>query len=454
MQGVQESPDRFDGLQFGCVVFDDPRSREQGWKAIGEEKATRVSMEGTSSLRSDVVWLTNMTYEASSVMGLRDNYRFLQSGYLREDLIEICKRHKIPDNRAAAELGAKLLSRSMHLSAKLLEADRDFPVRSALRNGFREIVGFGKNPCVSIEMKKIIDDASVYNTNCERDWNQNREDDIIAIYRIPPREHCLGILASPLPYGDFNEVPKSALPSKGASRNEIQDFLRNTAKSPGFFKITCERFNPEFNSLINFGDSPSPYGAYRRSWVTLPEAIMLSSLGDIVIHQAFLPTNSYRLTTAADIATKLPAQVDLSMTVGIFFENLWTGMSVSGKALCQTDPNKIYINTFTPFIRAMDRLRLFDKAILFKQAGFEVQGYATGRLRVNIAGKDPKEAYNIALKTRTIPPFLGIKADSMPPLTDEEMNDPIRFQQVWHATDNLEQMLEWDSKVVNFLLAR
>ena len=441
-----------EGLKYGCVIFDDPRSREQGWKAIGEEKATRVSMEGTSALRSDVVWLTNMTYDAASVMGLRDNFRFLQSGYLREDLTDICRRYQLTDNRICAELGAKLLSRSMSLASRLLEAEGDFTYKTSLRNAFRDIVGFGRDPCVSTEIGKIIDDACIYNTNCERDW-RNPEEDIVGIFRLPPRSQCLNILNSLLPYGDFVEVPKNALPERGATRKVVQDFLRAVEKTPGLFKITCERFNPNFNKLINYGDSPSPYGAYRRSWVTYPEAVMLSSLADMSIHQAYLPLSAYRLNEPAKIASTLPMQADLSISMGIFFENLWTGMSVTGKKLCATDPDKIFINTYTPYIRAMDRLLLFDEAIKFQDAGFEVIGYATGRLRINLAGKKPIEAYNIAIQTGTIPPFLGLKATDLPPLTKEEMENPppLRYLQIWHATNDLDQMLAWDQRVVNFL---
>lgn len=443
-----------EGLKYGCVIFDDPRSGEQGWKAIEEDKATRVSMEGTSALRSDVVWLTNMTYDVTSVRGLRDNFRFLQSGYLREDITQICERYHLTDNRICAEIGAKLLSRSMRLSSKLLEAEGDFTYKTSLRNAFRDIVGFGRDPCVTTEIGKIIDDACVYNTNCERDWN-NRENDVVGIFCIPPRTHCLDILNCTLPYGEFVEVPKKALPERGATRKVIQDFLRSTEKTPGLFKITCERFNPNFNSLINYGDSPSPYGAYRRSWVTHPEAVMLSSLSDMSIHQAFLPMSSYRLKEASQIASTLIKQADLSMTMGIFFENLWTGMSVAGKKICATDPNKIFINIFTPFIRAMDRLMLLDRAIQFQKAGFEVIGYATGRLRINLAGKEPIEAFKIALETGTIPPFLGLQENDLTQFSKgKKADDPLWILQFWHATNNLEQMLQWDQKVVNYFIQK
>ena len=69
-------------LKYGCVIFDDPVRREQGWKATGEECAVRLNMQGTGALPSDTIWLTNMTYQIGSEAGLSGNYRFLLSDYL------------------------------------------------------------------------------------------------------------------------------------------------------------------------------------------------------------------------------------------------------------------------------------------------------------------------------------------------------------------------------------
>lgn len=441
----------FDGLKFGCVIFDDPLRREQGWKAVGEQAATRVNMEGTSSLSSDTVWLTNMTYQMGAESGLRDNYRFLVSDYLREDILKLAARYKITDSRLVAELGAKLLSRAIRLSAKLLDAESEFPLKGNLRRGFREIVGIGKDPLLGTDMANRIRESTANNTNCEREPGYNREDDVPGIYRIPPREHCLGVMNTVLPFGDFHEIPKGELPDQKADRATVQEFLKKCVL-PGFYKITCRSFNPNFNNLINFGDSPNGMGvsSYKRQWITTPEVHMLSSLADITIHQVFLSESSLRLTEPMEIADKLPWQTDLSITVGIFFENLWTGLCLSGGRTRSTQPDKVYVNAFTPFLRAMDRMLLFDRALKFQEAGFEVLGYSTGRLRVNLANQDLIKAYRIALDTGTIPPFLGLSMNDIPPIRD--VKDPVCHQQIWHATNNLQEMLQWDYKIVEKIL--
>lgn len=445
----------FSDLKFGCVIFDDTSRREQGWKAVGEETSTRVNMQGTASLPTDTIWLTNMDYAMSGQAGLHNNYRFLTHDFLRESLLRMARRYNLTDSRQIAELGAKLLSRSMRLSARLLDAEDDFPVRGSLKNGFRDTVGIGHDPLIPTEMARRLDEATVNFINCERSMNSgNRDDDVVGIFRVMPRTHCLKILNCILPYGEFVEVPKSDLPDpKTASPEDIQAFLEGAGRNPGCFRITCKRFDPRFNALLNFGDSAGASGgAYKRQWVVSPEVVWLSNLSEIVIHQAFISMSSTRLTEALEVADKLPWQADLSVTVGIFFENFWTGMSVRGRNRISQIEGKTYANIHTPFLRAVDRMLLFDTAVEFQQAGFEVLGYNTGQLRVNIAGKDPMEVYDMAVRTDTIPPFLGLRNDRFPPLTPEENVNPLRHMQRWHATSNLAAIMDYDLKVVRALI--
>jgi len=444
----------FTDLKFGCVIFDDTTRREQGWKAVGEETSTRVNMQGTASLPTDTIWLTNMDYAMSGRAGLHNNYRFLTHDFLRESILKMARRYKLTDSRQIAELGAKLLNRTMRLSAKLLDAEDDFPVRAALKNGFREIVGIGRDPLIPTEISRRLDEATVNFINCERSFNVSRDEDIVGVFRVMPRTHCLEILKCVLPYGDLVEIPKNEIPDpRTATPEDIQDFLHGRGRNPGIFKITCKRFDPRFNNLLNFGDGVGGGGAYKRQWVVTPEVLWLSKLSDIVIHQAFVSQSTTRLTEALEIASKLPWQADLSITQGIFFENFWIGMSVRGRGNIHSHiEGKVYANIFTPFLRALDRMLLFDVAVQFQMAGFEVLGYNTGQLRVNLAGKHPLEAYDIAIRTNTIPPFLGLTNDQLPPFSREDQTNPLRHQQRWHATSNLKDMMEWDLKFVRAMI--
>ena len=128
----------------------------------------------------------------------------------------MAQRHGIArdDPRAVAEFGAKILSRTLRVSQKLLEADtsEDFIPKFSLKRGFREIIGPGFDPFYTTEMAKRIEEGISLNTNCEREQYIPTNEDIIGYFRSPPREHCIAVLDVPLPFGEFKEIPRHDLP--------------------------------------------------------------------------------------------------------------------------------------------------------------------------------------------------------------------------------------------------
>ena len=134
-------------LKYGCLIWDDPCLHTTGWKAMGEGSASRVNIQGTAELASDTVYITNMQYQVTKESGLDGNYRFKMHNYLREALNVMAARHAITDPREIAEFGAKIFSRSVAVSRKLLEVDEEeeFLPEYSLKQGFRDIIGFGRD---------------------------------------------------------------------------------------------------------------------------------------------------------------------------------------------------------------------------------------------------------------------------------------------------------------------
>jgi hypothetical protein len=447
MSQLTDSQQNSGELRYGCLVFDDPCAHNSGWKAVEEGKGSRVTLDGTSELSTDIVWITNMGYTISRESGLDGNYRFLTRDYLREDLEKMAQRHGIDkqDQRAVAEFGAKILSRTLRVSQKLLDADssEDFLPKFALKRGFREIIGLGRDPFYTTEMAKRIEEAISFNTNCEREQYIPAGEDIIGYFRIPAREHCLAVMDVPLPFGDFREIPRQALPDPKASREDVQKWLVQVAGNrPGLFKITCRNFETRFNGLINYGnygEAATGLNSYKRQWVSSPELAFLTAFSEITVHQAFVTDSIYQLNQQMKLVRQLSPVTDMSVTMGVFFENLWTGICTrSSSRGTAPSPDKVPINVFTPFLRAMDRIRLFDKALEFSEAGFDVAGYASGTLRVSIRDHDPARVYDTCVKTRMIPPFLGCDEKKLPP---PNQRDPVEYSIWLYATSNYDLIL-------------
>lgn len=424
-------------MKFGCVIFDDTTLHQTGWKATGEGEATRINFQGTGSLPSDTVWLTNMSYALSSQSGLLQNYRFQQNDYLREELIKMASRHGIQDSREVAEFGAKVFSRSLKATQTILRADCNYVPQYSLKYGFRESL-WGKDPCLPLEVARIVDESVSYNCNCERNAFSSFDDDIIGYFKVPARQHSLNILEVVLPFGDFVEIDKKNLPKHGVTREQIAQWILE-CKMPGFFRITCNNFDEDFNRLINFGVSPS---ANKRQWICTPELVWLASFADITIHQAVISKEAVQLKEASQLIASIPEIADISLSLGIVFENVWTGLS--GRLpdrMCSG--NKKSVNPFTPFFRAQDRIALFEKAFAMARLGYDVLGYATGTLRVSIKEKDPLETYAAAQNAGVIPPFLGIDAGILP-----VPQAPLEYVQWHYATSKLTELLSLDKKIV------
>lgn len=424
-------------MKLGCVIFDDPRLHQTGWKADGENIANRINFQGTGSLPSDTIWLTNLNYEVSAQSGLLSNYRFQKSDYLREDLSRMAERHAISDSRETAEYGAKIFTRTLRAMQSLLGCEPNYIPKYYLKTGFREHL-WGKDPCLPKDIAKIIEEAISYNCNCERNAFTPRNEDITGYFKVPPREHCLNVLQVSLPVGEIFELPKKSLPGKETPRQDVLDWLLNQ-QAPGFFRVTCNNFDDAFNRLINYGVSPS---AAKRQWVSSPELAWLASFADVTIHQAYTAQSSVTLTEAIQMVEQMPEITELSISMGILYENVWSGMSTKlPERMCPSD--KKSVNPFTPFIRAQDRISLFPKAVAMAQLGFDVLGYATGTIRVSLKDKNPYDVFMAAQKTGLIPPFLGLEAANIP-----APRASLDFVQWHYGTNKRQELLELDKKII------
>lgn len=438
-------------LKYGCLIWDDPCIHTTGWKAVGEGAAGRVNIQGTADLSSDTVYLTNMQYQMSKESGLSGNYRFKMDNYLREGIIQLAERHGIDEPRSVTELGSKIFSRCMAASRKLLSIadDEEFLPEYSLKQGYRDIIGFGRDEVFTTGMAKIINEATSYYTNCERDAWRSKEN-LIGVFRVPQRSHAYNVLNAALPYGDFVEVPQNELPGPKADRDVVQHWLATYGMNdgmPGLFKITCKSFEPRFNRLISFGSGAGGTDAYKRQWISTPEVVFLSAFAEIVIHEAYISKSVFRLSPALKLLERLPPQTDVSLSMGLCFENLWTGMcQKSSYRSSPPSPDKVFANPFLPFLRAQDRIELFKKALVFSEAGYEVAGYSTGALRINMRNQSPAEIYNFCRQQRVIPPFLGLEAKDLP---KPEGKDPLVFLQYWYATNDMKKIMDWDKAVVD-----
>jgi hypothetical protein len=465
------------GLKYGCIVFDDIESRRTGWYAVDETEegdAMHLDDRGASAVPSDTVMLTNIDYEHAIPLGYMGNYRFLHSGYLREDLnrlglrLGLIGREAIRYPRKLVTFGATLLNRTMNVCTKLLDIgpEEDFLPYPSLNKGMRELLGPEKDHLVDEEVGRIAEDAVVYNINCERPVYIPLKEDVIEYLHVPAYRHCKHILETPLPDGEAEEMRWGAIPPSDASRDTVMDFMIDgPGNAPGFFMITCEGFDYLPGRIINFGfgrtcgvlrEGQARKGARRglgaRRWVTNPELCFLLRYGDVHIHDAVVFPNSVILADRIPrVDDSVAKDLDASLSMSVFYENLWTGMCCK-RGRSRSAKGKMRTNLFTPFLRAVDRVILAEKAIAFAERGFDVAGYATGALRISMLGVEPMRLYTACKETGMLPPFLSIPLENLK--HDKDHQSALSQIQLLYAANLFDAIGKLDKAIVDKVLAQ
>ena len=429
----------------GCVVYDDPTRPESGWYARNEEVARRL-LPG-QALPDSALWLTNLAYEQGVEAFSRWPEGFACQGYLREDLSAFAKRHGISDSRILAECGAKLLSRIMALSRAYFGQSHFLPALS-LRHGLKDCLGTSEM-LVTPDLCAIIEEATITNISCRtsQDALANRP----LLFCLEPRRHCLALLDQRFPYGRFAPLPEAALPKEPAGREAVLSFAKDLQARPGFFQITCLHLDEPWASLFRFGPARGTrLGKGRCLWVSWPELRFLAERADLLVHAALLPASSRRLFLPQELASFFPEASVLSVSCGLFFENVWNALAQTSRRQKRFLRQLVAVNPVTPFLRAKDSLLLCETAAQLQSLGLTVTGFANGRLRLDAGEHQASELYAMATTSGCIPPMLAFSDNSAP---CHKAASAFALHAQWSAQGLLLSLLTADRLIVEKLLA-
>lgn len=386
-------------IKYGCVLFDDITQHATGWASVSGEDSFRIS--STQNLATDTVWLTNITYDVAQFSGLASHARFRKEDYLRRRLGPLRKDLGLNDSFEACPTLSNVFERSVKLVQKLLHLKNDEIPQGLLRNGIRDKF-MGHDPVHEEPIYIALRDATSPWTSCER-ADPPPEDFTQITFRVPPVEHSKCMLSTMAPTGSWEKVDISL-----KSNEDIANWLTSL---PGLavINIAAKDFNPEFNQLYNFGSNPAGPRT-NRQWVTSLELITLIDVAKIEIYGAYVNTGISPDSGWLKIFETLPSNADLSYSLGLALENIWTGFC-SGliPPAHKRGPERTWINDYAPFIRAMDRMICLQKAIGLQRKGFDVVGYGVGSILIFRHNHNSDEAiYEAAEELNLLPPTLGL----------------------------------------------
>lgn len=402
---------------FGVVLFDDPVTHDSGWSCPYGAVPTRIGTTG--ELPSNIVWLTNLSYDAAHISGL-NGARFRRSEYLGHDLTRLWSELGLSDDLLVdprnvwdgqyshimtlrAAFSAWIFRQTVLASAKVIPMQSP-PARDIMR-GLHEHV-------IPVAAKYFyrglpVSEVLVALTMADQSWQPVARDkavDVSALrLRVFPHRvtHAISMLAQPYPVSSqWNEIN---LKDMGDVALWIQE---NTLS---LFRVTVVRtHNPDMERLINYGANiQSKRSEDKGKWLTGLDVLRIMPHCDIKIHRVMQSTESI---TGFDWLERSGVVIDpdaIAVRSGaysfhLFMDALWRALM---RPPVDFKTRDVSIPAAT-FIRSRDRQVLFNHAFNLHEMGLYVTGYGAGGVTFEVdAGVKKDVLARAVIQAGLFPPF-------------------------------------------------
>ena len=441
-------------LKCGACFFDDVATHDAGW-AIPSFQEDVFRFGSTSELSSDVAWWTNLSYEAVSVSGLQ-GARFRRDSYFSHPIkrfwnelgIDESEKEGLRANPKSVWNGRfdngdfLRLGTSAWLFEQIVTIMDDFlpmaaPPLNDLAYGLRERIlpdvrrffPDGPPPDYFLSALEAADNA--YQPTALSSYDRARAgkgDGLLpGHFRVPVDRvaHAQQLFRVPFPIGGWRNVGDMSI----LSRRGPEKIFEWLDQNPGaLIRATMKRCDPRMESIINYGANIQK-NARSGHWLTALELATLMPWCEFVLHEgvigerlcsiqeileAAMPRSSSggaagfggRATTVPGYCSALDPQTvqmrSVSYPYQIFMDVLW-------RAAIGTIPKapRSIRNPASAFVRAADRMLLFDVAAKLHSLSIGISGYGSGGVLISPAeGMTIQEWVPPLLAQGLLPPFL------------------------------------------------
>lgn len=379
-------------MKLGFIYFTDIGNSQKGVAVIHGETPFNITSVG--ELDTATNWLTN--HPDGIPGGVAGAHAlFFGDSYLRikveKVLKQLCVSEDTPVSRKAEIMG-QIFHNVITYGRKIFGVE--VLPRYEYRKGLRRILKEEDEIELPELVSKMVTDSTQYYTFCTEEINKDR----LLSFALPAVKHSRNILKTPLPEGEWKRIAN--IPH---FPEEIKEWL-GQRKTPYFAKVVLSNFDEQYSSLINFG-SVTPEKS-ERQWVTCVELEKLYDKVDVTILEAWESEGVVALPKPimSEIDT-LPEIGDLSFSLGLFMDNVWTGLSLNSvPSFFRSKKSGRYQNVVGPFLRAADWAYCFEKAVALKKMGFSIASYGVGTVVVDSSFQTNEEIVLAALKNDLIPP--------------------------------------------------
>ena len=437
-------------IKYGCVIFDDVNDHTSGYASVAGQEAIRI--KGTEDLPSDIVWITNLQYNIIGFAGLSNSTRFKQSGFLRARIDQLMAPLRIVDPIMTSEIMALLMRNTMQITEHFFDCNNINPGRELKRIIRKKI----KEPDQLLDehVITVIKDATSHYSPVERPVQQNPSGQWDhAVFQIHPFKIAEATLPLAYPYGkEFRTIYTQDLPKGIQSLAQMESLFGG----PFFAKIRLTEIDSDLNPILNFGGGPSCQEA-RREWVSSYELGTLLKIANVEIKEVLIPEKTDTIYKPFfEKLCQLDPATHMSLSFMTFIENLWCAGTVTLYPPNQKNVggmSKNFMNQAMPFIKAVERNISMQAAIKIIEAGFDVSGYGSGRIRVNLRGESPEEILSAAVMSDTIPPIPHNPSEFDTESILGTVNTPMKVLQSLYIKGDTQKIIGIDNQIIERLLS-
>lgn len=394
-------------INIGACWFDDISVAQGGWSSVNGSPAKRIG--SYSELKTNVIWVTNLTYPAYRKLNLTKSPHIYDGQYFRTSIRLLAAEMGLLENpRAAVEFCSTVFTRVAGLGKSQFGIGMENP-------GYRYTSIIASQVTPDFMRKRIdsynemdINEAIRQSTQANQAMTGIRphKGSSIHPFIIPRGAHARWLMSLSYPGSDpweelkrkHNEAVfgvEDGVQIKG-TKGVIEKLLKIGSENAVLLRVNVLNTSPRYRSFATF----SAGADYPRRWATLPEVLDMSRYSKIEI------SGGYQTKLA-----KLPFldKIDIddsefSYSRSLFYENFWTALA-----------SPLYGNkNFTAvgaYMRAYDRLACLRVAEKFNSHQYMIGSFGVGRVMVYLNRQEEKNAALFALNNNIIPPMHMIHED-------------------------------------------
>jgi len=381
-------------MRVGAVYFDESGNivandrtvvaLTDAWASVSGEPAKRV--QSVHELASDVLWLTNLTWNNFFKAGLSRHPNFRSDGWLRTLFGQITTELGVHGEDASPDITVSVMAAVAQRVADVAINDYSVKIKATRLN--EDFAAALKAPTSGLSdafhplFETIADHPSV---SVIQTANYSSSSPTVTLRRNR-LAHAAHVLSTPVPPDTGWELEKSV--------GSGSDSWLESIKKPFLVRCTISNVNPSVAEVLSWGSGSRQV----REWLTDLEWRTVREYGEVAVHAALICSKD------ADVlpqAAMLPtgSMAPLSYTLGLVAEQVWTAM-VSRQRY--KDAGRY--TAAAAWLRASDRMTMFDYAQRLHGRGVVVMSYGVGNVVARYPEGGLRRTLDIATDLSLMPP--------------------------------------------------